>query len=679
MYNMTDITTLYVSQKNGDDRHQGLFPYSNETLTGPLKTVEAALQRAADLRLAGVKQPLTICVMDEIYNVEKPIMIGNDVSDITLEPFTHTLLSGGIQITDFKEDVFNGKKCISADVSGLGELAFTDFYVNGKRADFTRYPQEGTLRPEEVENNSSELFAHSRWFVARKEDLETIKSFRNFEDCFISYNHYWIDEHTPIEDYDMESGKITFKYPSRFTIEPTHEASALRYIIENTAENFCNPNEWYYDRPAGKVYYIPEDDSVQPEQITAYIPVTDKIFCIAGTPDHKVRNIRIRNFEIAYTRGDYRSLSPSNHPEDIVTPDGFASDMQAVCAAPGSVEFTHASHCALENCRLYCLGVHAVVAEEGSRNLRITGNEISQIGAGGLRVNGGEAGTEEALHTCGNVIENNVITNCGLRYFSACGILLMHSYDNVISHNTISWLYYTGISCGWNWGYGENISRDNLIEKNHIHHIGQGKLSDMGGVYLLGKQPGTVVRNNLIHDVESCHYGGWALYTDEGSSYILLENNVCYNVSCNGFHQHYGQMNTVRNNIFAFSKETPIKLSRPEMHTGAVFERNIIVTDGTPVYATGYNEEMAGCIQLLSANHNLISDISGKEPVLCSVGGRDYTLEQMQNKFGKDIGSVILNPEFRNIEEYDFTLPVEGAAVKAGFAPIDYSDCGACK
>lgn len=302
MYNMAEITTMYVSQREGNDRNQGFFPYPNTDMTGPLKTVEMALELIGDMRRCGCFQPVTIRIMDDIYYLEKPIEIPSSVSDVTLEPFSKTLLSGGIRVEHFKEDVFNGKKCVSADLSALGELSFTDFYVNGKRADFTRYPQEGTLKAADVENHSSNLYAHSKWFVAKKEDLEVIRKFRNFEDCFISYNHYWIDEHTPIEDYDMENGKITFLYPSRFTIELTHASSALEYIIENTAENFCNPNEWYYDRTAKKVYYIPAEDSVCAENLTAFIPVSDKIIRVVGTADKKAENIRIRNFDIAYTK-----------------------------------------------------------------------------------------------------------------------------------------------------------------------------------------------------------------------------------------------------------------------------------------------------------------------------------------------------------------------------------------
>ena len=79
------------------------------------------------------------------------------------------------------------------------------------------------------------------------------------------------------------------------------------------------------------------------------------------------------------------------------------------------------------------------------------------------------------------------------------------------------------ISIGWTWGYGPAAAQRNIIEANHIHHLGTRPtarpiLSDMGGIYTLGNHAGTVIRGNLFHDVAGLKYGGWGIYFDEGTT-----------------------------------------------------------------------------------------------------------------------------------------------------------------
>ncbi len=669
MHSIMNITTLYVSQEYGDDNNRGFSPVAEDNGTGPFKTIEKALEIVSQIRLFGAVQPITIRVLDRIYCVNAPIIIRNDVNSVTLEPNDQTLISGGMEVRGFQRDSFHGVNCYSVDLSEKGELNFSDFYVNGKAAKRTRYPEHGFLEPEDVENHSSELYAGSKWFIAKEEDYKAIANFKNWKDCIISFHHYWIDEHTPIESLDPKTRKIEFKDTSRFTIEPTHPASALKYVVENVAEGFQTPNEWYFDRTSKKLYYIPESDAASAEELVGYLPLTDKLVCLTGEPDQPVKNITFRNFEMAYTRGDYQSRSAGA--------DGlsYAADPQAVCNAHGSIELTHAYACAFEHCMMKCMGVHCIVVGNGCSQIRICGNEMKHMGGGGIVISGDDK-CDRKLHTYSNTISNNAILFGGNRYSAACGILVKHSYENVISHNEIGHMYYTGISCGWVWGYFDSITHDNIIEKNHIHHLGAGMLSDMGGIYLLGKQYGTVVRNNYIHDILSAHYGGWALYTDEGSTGIVIENNICHDTSDNIYHQHYGSMNTVRNNIFAFSKCEPVAASRPEMHTGIILERNIIITNGTPAFREGYSEKDKGCTQMIVSENNIIFDAGGGEPKALKVGGKEYSFEECKQIFGVDFASIVADPLFQDLANRDFTLCANSPADKIGFKPIDLSDVG---
>jgi len=514
-----NFTNFYVSQKDGDDtRYNGRFPIPDKDKNGPYQSIEAGLDAIEKLRQTGDITPFTVYIVGDYYINGHPITIdsqnNNGCKNVIFESYPDksgklARIIGGVKLDSWKKDFFNGVECISSSVEADENGKFptiTELFINGKRADKTRYPQEGTFKVKRTENDSTKvLFSPSKWVEAFPEDLEGIE---NIEDSTINFYHYWIDEHTPIESYDKTNSRINFKNPSIFAIvseySPEWTASCF-YYLENIAKAFGKPGMWFYERKKGKLYYNPKNDK-DLKSIEAFYASEKRLFQLNGSEDDPICDITIRNIEFFCTSSEYTAFFQGRN---------FASDEQSVRGAHGSVEVTFVQRCTLKNCTFHGVGLYAVKINEGCHGIRVENNSFYDMGAGAISICGTPAG-EKGCASFGNIVRGNIIKGCGKRYAAGCGILVRHSYENEISYNEISDTLYSGISVGWVWGYEDSSTYGNIISYNHIHHIGNGLLSDMGGIYLLGKQQGTVVEYNRIHDVNSAHYGGWGIYTDEG-------------------------------------------------------------------------------------------------------------------------------------------------------------------
>jgi len=222
------------------------------------------------------------------------------------------------------------------------------------------------------------------------------------------------------------------------------------------------------------------------------------------------------------------------------------------------------------------------------------------------------------------------------------------------------------VSVGWSWGYAPSSAHHNTIEFNHIHDIGRGLLGDMGGIYCLGDSPGTVVRNNLVHDVYDHHTGSLAIYTDEGSTGILIENNIGYGTTYANFHQHYGRENTVRNNIWAFGQDCQLSRARQEEHISFTFERNIVYFDNGRLLKGGWSNDR------FVMDHNIYWDTSHPDGDILFAGA---TFAEWQAR-GHDRHSLIADPLFVDAKRHDFRLRPGSPAYDLGSVPIDASRIG---
>jgi hypothetical protein len=602
---------------------------------GPLKTPQAALEQARALRRAGAQGPLTIQFRAGVYELAETLVLTPQDSDLVFEaaPDERVVLSGGRAVRGWTKGEHN---VWTALVEGR---AFRQLFVNGSRAQRARTPNEGFFRAD----GPSSLNQPYR-LKFRGQDVRKSWAGSGAEAVVLLA---WAYVRMPITTVDEAAHVATLAGNPR----ASNREDNARYWIENTPDALDAPGEWYLDRARGVVSYKPLDAENPPAgEIVA--PALHQLVRLEGQPaaGQFVRRVVFRGIEFSYADWD-------------MDPQGIA-DTQAASFAGAAFDAAGAEDCHIEHCQFTHLGEYAIAFGRGCKRNHIVANEIFDIGAGGVKIGEAALRENEAEQNCDNFVIDNHIHNLGHVAPSAIGAWVVQSSRNTVAHNHIHDLPYSAISVGWTWGYGPTQAQGNRIEYNHLHDIGQNMLSDLGAIYTLGVQPGTVIRHNLIHDVQSFTYGGWGIYPDEGSSHMLIEDNVVYACKSAGFHQHYGRENIVRNNIFAFNRETQLMRSRTEPHVSFTFENNIVYFDDGRLL--GHNWKGDG----FRMDRNVYWDTRGLTPRFSAWSWDEWRAR------GKDLNSVIADPLFVNAASGDFRLRPESPALKLGFRPIDLREVG---
>jgi len=258
-------------------------------------------------------------------------------------------------------------------------------------------------------------------------------------------------------------------------------------------------------------------------------------------------------------------------------PSSGLIDPQAAVAVPAAVMVNSARHIALRDCEVSRVGGYAIWLRERVRNSLVQGCQVYDTGAGGVRVGLPNQNLSESNATALNTIRGNRVHATGHQFPGAVGVWLGQTSSNIVEDNLIGDTTYTGISVGWTWGYATSTANNNVIRRNYLYDLMQGSLSDGGGIYTLGRSPGTVIQGNVIRGVRAYNFygsGGWGIYNDEGSSNLLVDSNIVVNTDHGGYMLHYGADNTVSNNAFFGGKAAEIQVGRVETSLQATLENN---------------------------------------------------------------------------------------------------------
>jgi len=652
---------------NGDDSAEG-------TLEAPLKTLTGAKEKLKSLTIPKDKK-VTVWFRAGTYTFFDTVAFDeNDKSNVLYRsyPDEEVIFSGSKEIKgNWKETKINDVKAFVTDMPVKSdEDYFRSLFKDGKRLSRSNYPKTDVFKvaaePNADEKFDSEwdpnFFVHSPVFYAHPEDL---LDFTNQTDIDVKLMHFWCEDLLPVHSIDKTTGKIT-------TTKPTAMKARVddNYILENVKEALSLPGEWYLDRNEEKLYYIPqENDTI--ENTVVYAGSNEQFFTTNNAQNISFQGINFENTDWNHINGTHTGNPfEKSHPLYKTIKYG-AEHPQAAFEVPAAIYIASSKGINFTDCSFENISYTAVKFEKASKDCNITTCLFNEIGGNAVFIHGDfvvPASTQNI-----NVTDCH-ISNYGRIFNNAIGILLTHAIDCDLTHNEIHDGWYTGISVGWNWGYTDNSTNNINISNNLIYNIGNGWLSDMGGIYTLGIQPDTVISENIIYNVgcdEGAYgYGGWGIYLDEGSSEILVEKNLVYDCSSQTFHQHYGKDNMIRNNIFAFGGEGQFRITRNEEHNSLFLYNNILVGDNTPMYWETIN------LDWFKDDNNLYWDYNTFGKTVYSGGSTNiFDSENILGMYGRGYynNAILADPLFKDAENRDFTLAENSPAFDGGFEPWEYN------
>lgn len=661
---------LYVSPAGNDQWSGRSAEPAADRADGPLASLLGARDRLRKLRTdaGGTLGSVTVHVRGGVYRMEAPFVLEAEDSGtatapvvFAAEPGERPVFSGGRVLTGFRQ---NGDlwETTLPDVQA-SHWYFRQLFVNGQRRQRARGPNEGYYRiaallPGPRDAQGKEIARDG--FKFKPGDLQ---SWANLSDVNLVLMHSWETSIHPLKSVDTVSNIVRFAAPLKEWWSIGYWEAAQRYYVENARELLDQPGEWYLDRQTGVLSYWPlPGERLGETEVVA--PRLTELVRFAGDADQGqfVGHVTLKGLSF-------------QHADWLLDPRGNSST-QAAVEVPAAIMADGALNCAIEDCEVAHVGTYGLWFRRGCKDCRLQRNRLFDLGAGGIRVGEANMAKTDAAESSRIWVDNNLIFDGGHVFPAGVGIWVAQSSHNRISHNDIHDLLYSGLSIGWNWDDATNRTHDNVIEFNHVHDLVHGVLSDAGLIYCLGVSPGSVIRNNVFHDIWPYTNPpfGWGIYLDATCGAYRVENNLVYNTRSGGLmYNNGGHEHVIQNNLFALSADYalwPFHEKRPN-----TFRRNLVLlTQGrllVPYGERSLNERVATHQSPGDWDDNVYWDTNGANKL--RFYQRNFADWQA---LGLDRHSLVADPQFANVSAHDFRLDSASPALKLGFQPWDFNQAG---
>jgi F5/8 type C domain/Right handed beta helix region len=521
-------------------------PTGSDSATGDSTHPFLTLQHARDyVRTIDTNMTNDINVILEsgTYPLTQPLALtsadsGTNGHTITWKADTGAtpVVSGGTTVTGWS--TVSGSPSIY--VAHVGAIDTRQLYVNGVRQTRARSA-----------DNPSGFTKTSTGYTTTSSVYSTYTNQSNIE---ITSRWGWKLYRCPVQS--IVGTTITMQQPcwNNANLQSGQEIQNPSWI-ENAYQLLDSPGEWYLDKSAGNLYYMPAAGvNMSTAQIT--VPVVEGLVNAIGTLASPISNVAFTGITFSYSSW----LAPNSSDgmaegqagfRMVGTNSTFDSTRLNWQKTPGAVNIGYSRNVSFTGDTFTHLGAVGLNLNTGSQGTNIIGNVFTDISATGIQIGGTDVvdhhPTDPGQITLNTMVKDNVVDNVAVEYTGSVGILATYTSGTTITHNKVFNLPYSGISVGWGWGLTDqggdtNVpgnsgvpvyttptpSQNYVVSDNDIGSIMKLQ-SDGGAIYTLSSNPNSTISGNYIHDIPTQAYG--AIYDDEGSRYFHTTDNALCNVT----------------------------------------------------------------------------------------------------------------------------------------------------
>jgi len=401
-----------------------------------------------------------------------------------------------------------------ADVGDLlpaGKLPAVEVFLNGDFGTCARWPNAGeftsfTNGVDRGTKNAQGLFERGAFIYSHPRAKRW--NFPKGVKFYGYWTHDWASGSAVSHSYGTENGTndvIRLSTPVSYGVcSGTWGRKDRRFYAYDLLEELDAPREWWFDCEARKLYLVPENGALKPDDVVRLAPASP-----TGVTARNLSNFRFEGLSV----------------EDHNGPGFGLFGCRAVT---------------VRGCSFIGIGGAPVIDLHGSRCV-VSQCVLRHIAGYGIRLDGG---SRKKLERADNVVEGCRITDFGVKVRTYQGAMEVTGCGHIIRNNEFAYAPHHAMR------YETN---ETLIENNDVHHVLL-ETGDAGAIYT-GRDAttqGNVVRYNFIHELgsEGADNSTMALYFDDCDCGDAVYGNVFWKCA-RGILLGGGRDHPITGNVFA--------------------------------------------------------------------------------------------------------------------------------